>query len=373
MSYLASRWSKPTDAVKRFTRSSTGCLNRDDHNFFFMTTTSIRPKGYSDLLPDFRNLGVIARILIAVNALALAAALLVSPSVAQGLAFFVQLAAFVEPLLLVELVALAALSGALVRAPYWAGGIATIALAAALAAGYHALVLKLVPDAPAGIARTALLAGIVMAGLLGYLRLLAKAFSPALAEARLQALQARIRPHFLFNSLNAVLALIRKDPRRAERALEDLADLFRTLMAEPRHFVRLADEIALLERYAEIEQLRLGDRLRIVWELERAPSDALLPPLVLQPLLENAVFHGVEPGTSTGEVLVRIERRGDRVLARIENPYVEAQAERAGNRMALENIRERLALFFDAEARIETDANGERYRVEIEIPYRAAA
>ena len=347
MSYLASRWSKPTDAVKRFTRSSTGCLNRDDHNFFFMTTTSIRPKGYSDLLPDFRNLGVIARILIAVNALALAAALLVSPSVAQGLAFFVQLAAFVEPLLLVELVA--------------------------LAAGYHALVLKLVPDAPAGIARTALLAGIVMAGLLGYLRLLAKAFSPALAEARLQALQARIRPHFLFNSLNAVLALIRKDPRRAERALEDLADLFRTLMAEPRHFVRLADEIALLERYAEIEQLRLGERLRIVWELERAPSDALLPPLVLQPLLENAVFHGVEPGTSTGEVLVRIERRGDRVLARIENPYVEAQAERAGNRMALENIRERLALFFDAEARIETDANGERYRVEIEIPYRAAA
>jgi two-component system, LytTR family, sensor histidine kinase AlgZ len=189
-------------------------------------------------------------------------------------------------------------------------------------------------------------------------------------EARLQALQARIRPHFLFNSLNAVLALIRRDPRRAERALEDLADLFRTLMAEPRQFVRLADEIALLERYAGLEQLRLGERLRITWELDAAPSDALLPPLVLQPLLENAVFHGVEPGTATGEVLVHIERRGDRVFARIENPYIEEQQRRAGNRMALDNIRERLALFFDAEARIKTSASDARYRVEIEMPYK---
>jgi len=94
---------------------------------------------------------------------------------------------------------------------------------------------------------------------------------------------------------------------------------------------------------------------------------------VLQPLLENAVYHGVEPGTTAGEVLVRIERRGDRVLARIENPYVEEQQHRAGNRMALENIRERLALFFDAEARIETRISDGRYRVEIEIPYRVAS
>jgi two-component system sensor histidine kinase AlgZ len=169
-----------------------------------------------------------------------------------------------------------------------------------------------------------------------------------------------------------VLALIRRDPKRAERALEDLAEVFRTLMAEPRQFVRLAEEIALLERYAAIEQLRLGERLRITWELDAAPSDALLPPLVLQPLLENAVFHGVEPGTGSSEVLVRIERRGNRVLARIENPYLEAEQRRAGNRMALDNIRERLALFFDAEARIETHATNGRYRVEIEIPYRAA-
>jgi two-component system sensor histidine kinase AlgZ len=167
-----------------------------------------------------------------------------------------------------------------------------------------------------------------------------------------------------------VLALIRRDPQRAERALEDLADLFRTLMSDPRTFVRLADEISLLERYAALEQLRLGERLRITWELDGAPPDALLPPLVLQPLLENAVYHGVEPGTEAGEVLVRIERRGNRVLALIENPFLEAEAGRAGNRMALENIRERLQLFFDAEARIATQAVGGRYRVEIEIPYK---
>jgi two-component system sensor histidine kinase AlgZ len=144
-------------------------------------------------------------------------------------------------------------------------------------------------------------------------------------------------------------------------------------MSDARQFVRLADEISLLERYAELEQLRLGERLRIAWELDSAPADALLPPLVLQPLLENAVYHGVEPGTGPGDVTVRIERRGARVLARIENPYLEAEMRRAGNRMALDNIRERLQLFFDAEARIGTSVSDGRYRVEIEIPYRVKA
>jgi two-component system sensor histidine kinase AlgZ len=333
---------------------------------------SIRQSAYPDLLPDWRNLGVIARVLLAVNGLAAAAALFAAPDFSSALDQFVRTAAYVEPLLLVELVALAALSAPLTRLPYWTGCAAVLAIVLALAVAYHALVSKLPTEPPPALGRTLVLAALIAALLLGYLRLLAKAYSPALAEARLQALQARIRPHFLFNSLNAVLALIRRDPRRAERALEDLADLFRTLMSEPRQFVRLADEIALLERYAGLEQLRLGERLRITWELDAAPNDALLPPLVLQPLLENAVFHGVEPGTSTGEVLVRIERRGDRVLARIENPYVETQHRRVGNRMALENIRERLALFFDAEARIQTSADGRRYRVEIEMPYKSA-
>jgi two-component system, LytTR family, sensor histidine kinase AlgZ len=338
----------------------------------FVTMSSIRQNVYPDVLPDFRNLGVIARVLLAVNALVLASALFASPDVGAALESFMNSAAFVGPLLLACLAALAALSPALARLPYWLGYGAVLATVLAVAWALHliAATSEFAPRTDPW--RSLVLATLVAAGLLGYFRLLAKAFSPALAEARLQALQARIRPHFLFNSLNAVLSIIRRDPRRAERSLEDLADLFRTLMSDGRQFVRLSDEIALLERYATLEELRLGERLRITWELDAAPADAMLPPLILQPLLENAVYHGVEPGTGLGDVLVRIERRGTRVRACIENPYAEEHAARAGNRMALENIRERLALFFDAEAMLRTEVSGRRYRVEIEMPYRRA-
>ncbi|HEU5177272.1 MAG TPA: sensor histidine kinase [Burkholderiales bacterium] len=331
---------------------------------------SIRQKTYPDLLPDFRNVGVIARVLIAVNAAVLAGALFAAPDLTQALQRFVQAAALAEPLLLLMVSVLFMISGLLRKLPYWGGFSAVVGVVLAIAAGYLSTVATFLQQPIPGLLNTLALCALLAIALLVYLRLLTKAHSPALAEARLQALQARIRPHFLFNSLNAVLALIRKDPRRAERALEDLADLFRTLMSDARTFVRLADEISLLERYAAIEQLRLGERLRITWDLDGAPADALLPPLVLQPLLENAVYHGVEPGTGNANVLVRIAKRGERVLAQIENPYFEAEVQRAGNRMALENIRERLQLFFDAEARIAIKAADGRYRVELEIPYR---
>jgi two-component system sensor histidine kinase AlgZ len=334
---------------------------------------SIRQNAYSDLLPDFRNLAVMARVLVAVNAAALAGTLYAMPALGPALERFVYAAAFLEPLLLIELMVLYAVSPWLPRLTYWQGAAAIVALTCVLAGLYHVAVRSVAGgDATPSVVRTVVLAIVVSGSLLAYFKLHSKAFSPALAEARLQALQARIRPHFLFNSLNAVLALIRRDPKRAERTLEDLADLFRTLMADARQFVRLADELALLERYAEIEHLRLADRLRITWELDTAPLDALLPPMVLQPVLENAIYHGVEPGTGVGDVLVRIERRGERVHAAIENPHLESGGQRAGNRMALDNIRERLALFFDAEARLETRIANGRYRVEIEIPYRHA-
>jgi len=336
---------------------------------------SIRQNAYSDVLPDFRNLGVIARVLLAVNGAALAAALFAARDLVQAADLFVQAATVLEPLLLACIVMLAAASPLLGRLAYWKGCATVLVIVIALTGAAYAAVSAVAADASedTDLVRMLVLSAVVAALLLGYFRLLAKASSPAPAEARLQALQARIRPHFLFNSLNTVLSLLRRDPKRAERALEDLADLFRTLMSEPRQFVRLADEIALLERYAALEQLRLGERLQISWELDAAPVDALLPPLVLQPLLENAVHHGVEPGTGPGSVLVRIERRGDRVFARIENPYIEEQQKRAGNRMALDNIRERLLLFFDAEARIRTSSAGSIYRVEIEMPYRTEA
>ncbi|HTN28328.1 MAG TPA: histidine kinase [Burkholderiales bacterium] len=321
-----------------------------------------------DALPDFRNLGVIARIVIGVHLLALGAVVYAEPLWTAMLERFMRTVVLLEPVLLASLVVLYFASDGLARQAYWAGCAIVLVLVLTLAWAANAYF-----DPGASLPRALGLAAIVTIVLLGYLRLNVRAYSPALAEARLQALQARIRPHFLFNSLNAVLSLMRRDPQRAERTLEDLADLFRELMAEGTRFVRLADEIALLERYAAIEQLRLGDRMRIAWELDEAPSDALLPPMVLQPLLENAVHHGVEPATQTSDIMVRISRRGDRVQARIENPYHQGAPAQKGNRMALENIRERLRLFFDAEATLVSRIEGGRYRVDIEIPYRTAA
>jgi len=329
---------------------------------------SIRQNPSTDVLPDFRNLGVVARALVLVNLLALAAAFVAEPDWVRMLDALVLGSVLLEPPLLASLALLYAAAPLLRRLGYWPACTAVVIIVLALAAATHA---ALGQFTEVSLARTLLYAAACAVLVLAYLALHLRAYSPALAEARLQALQARIRPHFLFNSLNAVLALIRRDPRRAERTLEDLADLFRALMSDGRSLVRLADEIALIERYAAIEQLRLGERLRMSWDLDSAPVDALLPPLVLQPLLENAVYHGVEPGTGIGDVLVRIERRGDRVHARIENPSRESgRGARAGNHMALDNIRERLMLFFDAEARIESRVEGARYVVEIDIPYR---
>ena len=333
---------------------------------------SIRQNPGLDRVPDFRNLGVMARILVGVNALAFAGAIYAGGGWAQALQRFVEAAVVIEPLLLASLAALYALAGTLGRLPYRSGALTVMALVLALAAAMHALAISAGMEPGESLSRTLVLAALVAAALLAYFRLLTKAYSPALGEARLQALQARIRPHFLFNSLNAVLSLIRRDPQRAERALEDLADLFRVLMSDGRGFVRLADEIELLERYAGVEQLRLGERLLLTWELDSAPMDALLPPLVLQPLLENAIYHGVEPGTGTSDVLVRIERRGSRVHALIENPAPPpGTAPRAGNHMAQDNIRERLMLFFDADASLQAGARDGRYRVELDMPYRA--
>lgn len=338
--------------------------------------SSIRQNPQADALPDFRNLGVIARILVAVNLLAFGVMVAGEPDLATAADAYVRATALLQPVLVASLVAFYLLARPLLRLGYAAGCIAVMAVVLGIAAGVHA---ALGVFAGTGLGRALAFAAAATALILGYLRLHQRAFSPALAEARLQALQSRIRPHFLFNSLNAVLSLMRKDVKRAEHALEDLAELFRALMSDGRSLVRLADEIALLERYAAIEQLRLGERLRMSWDLDGAPMDALLPPLLLQPILENAVYHGVEPGTGVGDVLVRIERRGDRVLALVENAQVAdgdatgAAGHRGGNHMALDNIRERLNLFFDAEARLETHIERGRYRVEIEIPYRSGA
>jgi two-component system, LytTR family, sensor histidine kinase AlgZ len=164
---------------------------------------------------------------------------------------------------------------------------------------------------------------------------------------------------------------MRSEPRRAEVALEDLADLFRVLMRDNRELAPLADEVELCRQYLELEQLRLGERLVIDWNVKSMPGDALVPPLVLQPLLENAVYHGIEPSTAPGVVSINIFLSRDEVHALLRNPYTANSARHhAGNRMALDNIRERLALHFDAEASLESRVNRDIYEVHIRIPYR---
>jgi two-component system sensor histidine kinase AlgZ len=323
------------------------------------------------MLPDLRNLGTILRILVAVNGATLAIALAREPRLPLVVGEWARLTGFVEPHLFAEIAVLWLLQ------PWLAGlrgplAIAVVTLVTCMIGiGADALTPRMAGEAPGALVRHLLFALAAQFLLIGYFRLRARALSPAITEARLQALQARIRPHFLFNSITAVLSLMRSEPRRAEAALEDLADLFRVLMRDNRELAPLADEVELCRQYLDLEQLRLGDRLVIDWNVKSMPGDALVPPLVLQPLLENAVYHGIEPLTTQGVLSINIFLSRDEVHAILKNPYVANGARhQVGNRMALDNIRERLALHFDAEASLESRATRDTYEVHIRMPYR---
>jgi two-component system sensor histidine kinase AlgZ len=191
--------------------------------------------------------------------------------------------------------------------------------------------------------RYELAAGVSALGLLAYYRLWMRALSPRITEARLAALQARIRPHFFFNSLNAVLSLIRSDPRRAETMLENLSDLFRVAMGRKQGLSTLAREVELARGYLDIEKVRLGERLQIEWFIDRMPAKAAIPPLILQPLLENAVYHGIEPSLFPGVVQVNLFRVRDEVHIDIRNPLPKAGDDRA-RRIGNGDLRQHLSV-----------------------------
>ncbi len=330
---------------------------------------SIRQNHHKPRLPDFGNLGVMLRSLLAVNLLALFAVLARNESLVFLPRELAEMAAWVEPPL-IACVALLAVAAKWLEQFSYGVALGLIAVFCAPVAAVFSVLLS-PPGLPwPEMARAVLWGLAACAAVLFYFDLRSRAFSPALAEARLLALTARIRPHFLFNSLNAVLGVMRSDARRAEQALEELADLFRVLMAENKKLVTLGEELALCRQYLDIETLRLGDRLQVLWDMEGCPMDAQVPPLMLQPLLENAVYHGVEPSAQAAQVRIRARRRGEEIRIRIDNPYHGENAREGGNRMALANIRERLMLFYDLEARLDTEAKDGRYRVAIRLPYR---
>ncbi len=339
-----------------------------------VSATAAPPAEVTARLPDFRNLGVMIRVLLLVNVGALFAAAVRAGEAAEILPNLMAISASLEPPLIAALIVLNLSSPVLLRMRYWVGlalALVAVAVIAALLLEVQRAFGRLVPRTDlVWHASWAMFAGIVVAT---YFRLRDRAFSPALAEARLQALQARIRPHFLFNSINAVLSLLRSNPRRAEGALEDLSELFRSLMADNRALTPLAEEMALTRQYLSLEQLRLGDRLVVNWNVDPRAHTAMVPPLFLQPLVENAVYHGVEPGVGPGTIYINAEVRGDQLRLLLTNPYKPEHQHRQGNRMALDNIRQRLQLHFDVDARLETRVVGERFEISITLPCRLAA
>ena len=323
-------------------------------------------------LPNFQNLGIHLRILLIVNLLAIMAAILLSKELREFLPLLAQLSALVQPIILLSMLSLYVLYPIIAKLKYAQGIMAILLLELIITYLIFTLMrYYFVSDSPAEIVRPCLLTAIVTGIVLYYFYLQERAYSPAIAEARLQALQARIRPHFLFNSINAVLSLIRSQPKRAEKALEDMADLFRVLMAENRDLVPLAQELALCHQYLDLEKLRLEDRLKITWKIDDMPSDAMIPPLILQPLLENAVYHGIEPMPDGGEIIVSLYTKQKELHIIISNPYTPQNNHHSGNKMALKNIKERLKLHFDLESSLKTNTNNNRYEVHISIPEKA--
>ena len=193
------------------------------------------------------------------------------------------------------------------------------------------------------------------------------------SKARFAALQARIHPHFLFNSLNTIASLTRSKPEQAEIAVENLSDLFRISLRDNEKPHTIKEECNLCQRYIEIETLRLGDRLSIDWQLDNLPDDALLPPLTLQPLLENAIYHGIEPLADGGTIEIKGEVIKNKLLQKqisivIRNP-LRNNHKQPGNQMALENIQQRLQSFYNNRAHIEIEANNDSFTIALNFPY----
>jgi two-component system sensor histidine kinase AlgZ len=221
--------------------------------------------------------------------------------------------------------------------------------------------------------RSLLVTGIIGIPALHYLTLMHRAQQDerSYQEAKMQALQSRIRPHFLFNSMNSIATLTRTDPDKAEAVLHDLADLFRVLLADARKLVPISAEREISRQYLEIEKIRLGDRLKIKWNVGNVPRNAQIPALTLQPLLENAIYHGLETRFGGGLLKIDMWAEGEMLHVMISNPLPDATTSKAhtkGNKIALENIRQRLGTQFGNAASMESFEEGGEYHVRLKMP-----
>jgi two-component system sensor histidine kinase AlgZ len=190
-------------------------------------------------------------------------------------------------------------------------------------------------------------------------------------RARIQALQSRIRPHFLFNSMNTIASLARSDPALAEEITEDLAALFRVSLGDASVPVPLARELEVCRQYLHIEKQRLGDRITDRWSIDDLPSAALIPGLSLQPLVENAVYHGIELATNGGVIEISGGEEDARVWIRIANSRPGKQSHNSrpgGNQIAQENVGQRMRAFFGDGAELQVKEGDSEYAVELRFP-----
>jgi two-component system sensor histidine kinase AlgZ len=319
------------------------------------------------LVFDACHVGVVLRAVLFVEIVMAVGAIFGAASPAEWLLRLATLSAAAMPATIAWLVIGCALKTALENLPPAAQqgfGIALGAIVGVFGCGLvSAIGFASNPPWVASAATGSLLAAALVAALV----LRAKARLPADAAAKLSQLQARIRPHFLFNTLNSAIALVRDDPARAEAILEDLSDLFHHALREPGESVTLADEIELARRYLDIEQVRFGDRLRVEWALDPQAGGARVPPLVLQPLVENAVKHGVEPSEAGAQVKVSTQRRGSTVVIKVTNTVPAGQGA-PGHGVAQANVRERLALLHDVQSHFHAVLRDGVYQVRMEVP-----
>jgi two-component system sensor histidine kinase AlgZ len=319
------------------------------------------------LVFDACHLGVILRAVLFVEAVMGVGAIFGAATPLEWLARVSLLTGGALPATLAWLILACNLKKLLARLPragQYAAGVALGALAALYGCGLLALVGFLEPAPYVACAfGGALLSAILVAAL----ALRAKGKAPADTAARLSELQSRIRPHFLFNTLNSAIALVRAEPAKAEALLEDLSDLFRHALEDHGESVTLAEEIALARRYLAIEQVRFGERLQVEWALDPAADQARLPPLLLQPLVENAVMHGVEPSETGAQLKISTQRRGAMVVIKVTNTVPAGQG-RAGHGVALDNVRDRLRLLHDVQSQFQTALKDGVYQVRMEVP-----
>ena len=319
------------------------------------------------LVFDACHIGVVLRAVLFVEAVVAVGAMFGAATFIDWLTRLSLLTGGALPATLVWLIAACSLKNVLARftnKAQYVAGVFLGALAGLYGSGVLAVVGLLDPIPWVACAFSgALLAAALVAALV----LRAKAITPASTAARLAELQSRIRPHFLFNTLNSAIALVRAEPAKAETLLEDLSDLFRHALIDQGESVTLGDEITLARRYLAIEQVRFGERLQLEWSLDAQADMALLPPLLLQPLVENAVRHGVEPSAAGAKVRISTTRRGARVVVKVTNT-VPAGSGQHGHGLALANVRDRLSLLHDLQGQFQCGLKDGIFQVRIEVP-----